>query len=124
MLRLAVLLTALAAPVAAQTVPSGQPFALWQIGWERVPGSDGLQLVIRALAPELSSRGYEAVQGDMDWICETHGTAIAQLPYGAAAQIVINLADRPVRRGVTDPEATQFYGIYRLENGSCIWEEL
>jgi hypothetical protein len=118
------LATALFATAAgAQSAPSGQAMALWQMGWERLADTDKVQLVIRALAPKLANTGYDAGRLDMDWICATHGIAMVSLPNAAASQIVVNLADRPVPRGTTDPEATQYFGLYRVENSTCIWEE-
>lgn len=108
-------------PVAA---PSGQALALWQVSWERVAGSDGLQLVIRVLAPDLKSIAYDDAQADMDYICATHGVKLASLPYAGAAQVVVNLMDKPVQRGVTDPSAHQFFSVYRFEDLACIWEDL
>ena len=38
-------------------------------------------------------------------------------------RIVISMADRELEFGATDPEATQFFDMFRPENGSCIWED-
>ena len=39
-------------------------------------------------------------------------------------QIVISLMDRLVDFGATNPDATQFFEAYRIEDGTCIWEGL
>lgn len=39
------------------------------------------------------------------------------------ARIVVSLSDRLVPFGQPDPEATQFFELYSLQDGSCIWEE-
>lgn len=124
-MRSALLLLPLLAASQAQadTLPSGQPFALWQISWERMDTGRDLQLVIRGLAPEIATRGFDVAQGDMDWICATHGAAIAGLPFGGATRVVIELAERPVVRGVSSPDVTQFFGLYALEDGVCQWED-
>lgn len=108
----------------AAAVPSGQPIALWQIVWERIQDARGLQLVIRAIAPEVGERGFDAAQGDMDWICATHGLTLSSLPHGAAAQVVINLMATPLARGTTDPDVAQFFSLYKLADGACILEDL
>ena len=37
-------------------------------------------------------------------------------------QIIISLSDRAVVFGATEPDVTQFFEAYRLEDGACIWE--
>ena len=108
---------------AQDAAPSGQPLVLWEVRWERVPGGSDVQLILRALAPELKDRGFDAAQVDMAWICATHGVSIAALPYAKATQVVVNLGDKPVPRGLADPEATQFFEVYRLTDGACISED-
>lgn len=112
----------LAAPAAAQTVPSGQPVVLWQVLWERVEGQ-GTQAILRFIAPGVARDGgtidFDAAQADMDWLCETHGLPVAALPYARSDSIVVTLMDRAVPRGVTDPDASQFFALYRVESGAC-----
>lgn len=108
----------------ADGLPSGQPLALWQISWERMEDGRGLQLVIRAIAPEVAALGFDAAQADMDWLCATHGLAVTGLPHGAAAQVVVNLMERPIARGQSDPDVAQFFSVYRVEANACIWEDL
>ena len=115
---------ALGSPASAQEgVPSGQPMALWQVLWEAVEGQ-GNQVVLRFLAPGIAREdgtvAFEAAQADMDWLCDTHGRPVAGLAYGRAASLVIELLDRPVPRGVTDPAATRFFETYAIEEGACV----
>lgn len=112
----------LAQTAVQEGVPSGQPLVLWEIRWERVAGQEGVQMILRALAPEAKARGYAAAEADMGYLCQTHGAPLAVLPHAGASHIVVNLADRPVPRGTTDPEATQFFGLYQLQDGRCISE--
>lgn len=110
----------------AQAVPSGQPVVLWQVLWERVEGQ-GTQAILRFIAPEVArdggSVGFEAAQGDLDWLCETHGLPVASLPYARSDSIVVTLMDRAVPRGVTDPDVTQYFGLYRVEDAECVAED-
>ena len=112
----------LGGPAAAQGVPSGQAVVLWQVLWERVDGQ-GTQAILRFIAPAVAREGgsvdYDRARDDMDWLCETHGLPVAALPYARSDSIVVTLMDRPVPRGATDPEATQYFGLYRVENGTC-----
>ena len=44
-------------------------------------------------------------------------------PHGPQpAQVIISLSDRPVPFGEVEPDVTQFFEAYRIENGACIWE--
>lgn len=104
-------------------VPSGQPLVLWEILWEPVEGSDMPQAVMRFIAPQIARDGgsidAETAQGDMAWLCETHGLKFVGLTYAPTGTIVINLMDRPVARGQTDPDATQFFGLFQIEDETC-----
>jgi hypothetical protein len=103
-------------------VPSGQPLALWEVLWERVEGG-GAQAVLRFLAPEVARDGGSvdaaAAYADLLALCESHGLPIAALPYGRAETLVVTLMDRPVARGVTDPDATQYFEVFAVTGGRC-----
>ncbi|MEM8850980.1 MAG: DUF6497 family protein [Pseudomonadota bacterium] len=121
-----VVLALAAAPAEAETVPSGQPIVLWQVLWERVEGQ-GTQAVLRFIAPQIAREGgavgFDAAQGDMDWLCATHGLAVSDLPTAQSDSVVITLMDRPVPRGASDPQVTQFFGTYDVKGGECLPEE-
>ena len=55
----------------------------------------------------------------MEWLCATHGAPVAALPYGRTRDVVVTLMDRPVARGATDPESTQYFEVFRIEDGAC-----
>ncbi|SDZ52792.1 hypothetical protein SAMN05444004_11938 [Jannaschia faecimaris] len=119
----AALLAACAGPSAAQSgLPSGQAIVLWEVVWERVD-STGTQAILRFIAPgiarEVGTVDVDAAFADLDWLCATHAVPIASLPASHGDTVVITLMDRPVPRGETDPEATQYFGIYTIENGEC-----
>lgn len=109
-------------PVAADGLPSGTPIVMWEIVWERVAGT-GTQAVLRFIEPAIARDGgtvdAEAAALDMDWLCATHGLPVAALPTARSGTLVINLMDRAVPRGVTDPQATQYFGIYAIVDGKC-----
>jgi hypothetical protein len=114
-----------AGPAAAQGVPSGQALALWEVRWERVEGArdqSSAQMVLRFIAPGIGAPdapGFDTLSADMDWLCQTHALPLAGLTYARADVILVNLLDRPVPRGVTDPEAVQFFGLYEIVDGAC-----
>ena len=106
-------------------VPSGQEITLLDVIWN-VPGPDGMATRFRFLAPAIA-RGaglvdFDIAAADMSHLCQEFAlpkvTGSALLP----SQIIISLSDRAVPFGETDPDATQFFEAYRLENGACIWE--
>jgi hypothetical protein len=115
-----------ATPALAIDVPSGQPVTLQEVLVDEI--GPQIWLRFRFVAPEIA-RGaggvdYETAAGDMAHLCD----ALA-LPYIAQYDltgdvIVISLADRLTEFGTADPDATQFFEAYRVENGLCIWEGL
>jgi hypothetical protein len=105
-------------------VPSGQAVKLQEVVWN-APGPDGLTLRFRFVAPAIAPGGvvdFEAASADMQALCDTY--AIPRLSdFGPQVQqIVISLADRAVVFGATEPDVTQFFEAYRVEDGTCIWE--
>ncbi|PJE35441.1 hypothetical protein CVM52_17140 [Pseudooceanicola lipolyticus] len=123
---LAVCATSLSADNAADTVavPSGQPLDLIEVLADETPGE--MWARFRFLAPDvardLGRIDVEIAHQDMEHLC--HGFAMDYLARHQidAARIVISLSDRAVPFGEPDPQATQFFEIYRPEDGHCIWE--
>lgn len=121
-------LCGLSGPLMAQTpLPSGQTIIpLDTLIEQQIDGQSWL--VLRYLAPRIA-RGtgdldYEAVVEDLDLLCQTAGLAAAS-ELGSDVQldqIVIVLLDRPVERGVPDPDATQFIGAYVPVGDTCSWD--
>ena len=111
------------APAHAQdSLPSGQPLVLWEVVWERVEGV-GTQAILRFIAPGIARDGgtvdQETAMADLDWLCATHGVPVSALPAAPSGEVVVTLMDRAVPRGTTDPDATQYFGVYLIENGEC-----
>ncbi|KIT16079.1 hypothetical protein jaqu_23510 [Jannaschia aquimarina] len=108
-------------------MPSGQALVLWEILWEKVEGQEDVQAVLRFIAPGVAREGgtvdAEAAMLDMDWLCETHAMPLASMSYARSDMVIVNLMDRPVARGETDPNATQYFGVYRIADGGCLPED-
>lgn len=106
-------------------VPSGQQVTLQEVIWN-VPGPQGLAMRFRFVAPAISREGgavdFEAASADMAWLCQNFALQRIADIGPAPTQIIISLADREVPFGEADPEATQFFEAYRIENNACIWE--
>lgn len=105
-------------------LPSGQEVASLDRGLE-VQADGARWLVLRYLAPRIAREGgdldYDAVQGDLDRLCETEGLSFAA-EEAAVDQIVIVLLDRPIPRGTADPDVRQFIGAYVPTEAGCEWE--
>ncbi len=107
-------------------VPSGQPVELNNVLLDNNPGE--LWVRFRFIAPKIGSTAghitYDIAVIDMEHLCQT-----LAVPYVAKhglepARVVISFSDRPVEFGTSEPDATQFFEAYRLEQSKCIWEGL
>lgn len=106
-------------------VPSGQQVSLLDVVMS-APGPEGLTARFRFLAPAIARDGgtvdFDAASADMLHLCQTFALAHMSNVGPQPSQIVISISDRPVPFGEADPDATQFFEAYRVENGTCIWE--
>lgn len=124
MIRAAVILAALAAPVQAEiVVPSGQPLEVYSNQVVAQPDADSL-LFIGLLAPEITTGGFEVAEGDMDAVCAGFGLSEAakHATQGIAiGEISIRLADQPLAYGESDPNTVQYMSFYDISQGECTW---
>ncbi len=108
-------------------VPSGQPVQFIEL-LRDADGSEGLTLRFRFLAPEIAREtghiSIDAALEDIESLCAEFAAPRVATMQPAPEQIVISLMDRAVEFGSTNPDATQFFEAYRIENGTCIWEGL
>jgi len=121
----AVRMTGAADATAAQmfTVPSGQAVTLQDIFWEE---DDSLVLRVRFLTPQIARDGgtvdYDTAAKDMLHLCDAVVRPQVDANDDKPDQIMISFSDIEVPFGQADPQATQFFEAYRIENGACIWE--
>lgn len=111
----------------ADGLPSGLRPELREVLVEEISGENWVRF--RFVLPELSptvpaQKSFEDVMADFEPLC-----AKTALPYIAeydlaADKVMISLADRLVDFGVADPDAVQFFELFRIENSVCIWEGL
>jgi hypothetical protein len=105
-------------------VPSGQPVTLIDTVLNE-PGPAGVTIRYRFLAPEIApgaSISFETAVIDIAALCDSYALPRLTDTDPAPDQIIISLSDRVVPFGQTDPEATQYFEAYRIENGTCVWE--
>lgn len=119
---------ALAAPALAEgaiALPSGRAVTLHDVIWGE-PGPAGLTVRFRFLEPDLAgviaATPYDALEADMQALCE--GFALKRIANTGPqpSQIVVSISDRPVTFGEADPDAAQIFEAYRPEGDTCIWE--
>ncbi len=112
------------APVPA--LPSGLTASVQEVLIDEKPDGQFDYVRFRFVAPglkEAHGEDFEARAADLDFLCNAY--ALPQLLAGDLAydKIVISLADRETEFGIPDPEATQFFEVYHVDDGLCIWEE-
>ena len=84
---------------------------------------DGTRVLrLRYVDESLTSEDHQKVADDFAALCERDA-----LPHNAQAaekfdQVVISLANKKSEFGVFNPEVTQYFEAFTLENDSCIWE--
>jgi hypothetical protein len=117
--------TVLSAPVAAIGLPSGVEADVHEVLIEEIGTESWLRF--RMIAPQIGRQRDDApdfalLEQDFPHICET-----LVLPYLVEYElnpdrVVISVSDRAVRFGTSNPAATQYFEMFRIENGLCIWE--
>ncbi|MDA7965123.1 DUF6497 family protein [Ruegeria sp.] len=107
-------------------VPSGQPVELSNVLLDDNPGE--LWVRFRFVAPKIGSTvgriTYDVAVVDMAHLCETLAVPYVAQHKLEPARVVISFSDRALDFGATDPDTTQFFEAYRLEDARCIWEGL
>lgn len=125
---LALILLLVAAPAWAEdiAVPSGQPVTLAEV-IEDDSGPFGAAHRYRFVTPDIAREGgtVDPLRAAEDILALCEGFVLPRLAKGAPLpdQVIISLSDRPVPFGQPAPDATQFFEAFRIENGSCVWEE-
>lgn len=103
-------------------LPSGQTVTLLE-SVSNLPGNEGPALRLRFLAPAIARGvGYidaDTAGRDMEYLCNTlvrnHLPTDDPLP----DEIIISFSDRDVPLGEDDPDATQFFNSFRIEDSTC-----
>jgi hypothetical protein len=106
-------------------VPSGQEIILQDVIWD-VPGPQGMVTRFRFIAPaiarNLGAIDFDAAAADMLHLCQDFALPKVVGSNLVPSQIIISLSDQEMLFGQSNPDATQFFEAYRIENGACIWE--
>ena len=111
--------------MAQAALPSGQIVTLAEVLLDEAPGA--LWVRFRFVAPEVAREGgtvdAQAALADLDALCQQIAVPYVS-QYGLAPErVVVSLSDRMVEFGATDPDATQFFELFSIQDARCIWEE-
>ncbi len=119
------LLTASSAAAGGIQVPSGIEVTRLEILQDNLMGE--LWLRFRYVAPRIGKDAgrvtFDVAAIDIDYLCAEDAVPHVLSHDLNPARIVVSMSDRAMEFGATDPDATQFFAAYRLEDGACIWEE-
>lgn len=106
-------------------VPSGQGVTLHDVIVDPAPGDLAIYR-FRFLAPAIAKVGgtmdFEASIADMQHLCDSYAIQQIMPPMPVAMQVVIAFADVVVPFGETNPDATQFFMAFKIEDGLCVLE--
>ena len=107
-------------------VPSGTDMELYEVLIDKVDTQDWARF--RFVAPGIDRFKPDApdffrLLNDFPVLCDK-----IALPYLTEyklepAIIAISMSDRVVEFGTADPEATQYFELFSISDGDCIWEE-
>ncbi|MCR9126707.1 MAG: DUF6497 family protein [Rhodobacteraceae bacterium] len=105
-------------------LPSGQMVELSEVLHQTA--TDGLWLRFRYVAPSIARSGGTVTAADaladMAVLCAETAVPYARDQGLKPRRVVISMADRPVAFGAAEPEATQYFELFRLAGTRCIWE--
>lgn len=103
------------------SVPSGLHLTLQEVLED--PQPDGrLWLRLRYVAPTLTREGRSAIDGDFQALCLSQAVPYVPAAADHADEAVISIASAPVEFGTNAPDVTQFFEVFSLKDGTCIWE--
>ena len=107
-------------------LPSGIAAELQELVLDVKPDGQFDYARFRFVAPGIAGADapdFETRAKDMDFLCQSYAWPYLSDKPQIFDRIVISLSDRATEFGVADPDATQFFEVYRIEDGACIWEE-
>ncbi len=106
---------------AGAVLPSGLDAELQEMIWDQ-PGQ-GLVYRFRFVAPRFKADAdMDRTMADLAYLCTEFALPKVAKTGPSPNQIIISLADKPSEFGQFDPNVTQVFEAYRIENGACIWE--
>ena len=119
---IAPIVTATALPASeVGALPSGKPVALL----EYIVDEDGIGPVLRARyhAEWLADHDdIDALFSDMAHLCETDALVARDALSPETGRIIVSLSGDAVDFGEIAPDVPQYFEVYTVQDGRCIWE--
>lgn len=104
-------------------VPSGLSMTLQEVLTDHMQdGTSALRLRFVAPAIGYDDVSYATVADDFLALCEGVGLPKLAETGQSADQIIVSFSDRETAFGVANPDVTQYFEVFTLENDTCIWE--
>lgn len=107
-------------------VPSAQPVELHEVLVDQV-GADiwvRFRFLARDIGKDPGQKSFADVEQDFAVLCDAVARPYLKEYDLSADVIAISLMSKPVDFGVSDPDATQFFEVFRLSSDGCVWEGL
>lgn len=121
-----VLLSAVGLPAWPFDVPSGQPLELQEVLVEEIAARTWVRF--RFVAPDIARVSgkvdYSTAAADMLHLCDSMVLPYLEEHALEGDVIVVSMADRQTEFGAPEPDVTQFFEAFHVENARCIWEVL
>jgi hypothetical protein len=119
------LLVALPVGAAANDLPSGVDAELHEVLVEEI--GDERWIRFRFLAPGIDRARPDApafadLEPDFPHLCSTLALPYLTSHALTADKVIISIADRVVEFGQSNPDATQYFEQFRIDDGTCLWE--
>jgi hypothetical protein len=104
-------------------LPSGMEAALLEGFVEVQP--DGVRWGrFRYVMPGLADGvAFERVQQDFAALCDATALPMLQAAGEEVAFVMVSLMDKPLEFGQSDPGTVQFFEMFTIRDGRCIWED-
>lgn len=104
-------------------VPSHQTITLQEVLLDDRSGAAPQYARFRFVTPGIGANlTFTDVEADFPVLCNRYAVPVLQARASRVDQVVISFASQPIDFGVADPDTTQYFEAFRLENGACIWE--
>jgi hypothetical protein len=113
-----------AGPLVAQTaLPSGFNAELME-GFVEIQPDGARWARFRYVMPALADDAvYDKVQSDFAVLCDDTAVPMLHAAGEEVSQVVVSLMDKPLEFGQSDPGTVQYFEVFTIREGRCIWEE-
>lgn len=107
--------------VASDVTPSGLSVMLHEVLF--TDAAARFRFIAPEVARESGTVSYADIADDFVFLCSQTAVPALQKAQREVDEIVISIADRVTEFGHADPNATQFFEAFTVENATCIWKE-